>query len=76
MTSTREERLRRTPLIVATCVGLGLGLFSLATGFNRPTIANMRTIDLIHLLATGGCLGVGLVGLVGLIVSLVGRRTG
>ena len=74
MDSTREGRPRR--LIVPTCFGFGFGLFSLATGLNRPTIANMRTIDLIHLLGTGACLGVGLVGLVMLIVSLVGRRAG
>jgi hypothetical protein len=37
-----------------------MGLFFLFTGLNRPTIANMRTLDLIHLLATGGCLGMGL----------------
>jgi hypothetical protein len=55
--------------LVAVFVGFGLGLFSLATGFNRPSIANMRTIDLVHLLATG-------VGLVALVVCLIGRRKG
>jgi hypothetical protein len=33
----------------------------LAIGFNRPSIANMRTVDLVYLLATGACLGAGLV---------------
>jgi hypothetical protein len=56
--------------LVAVFVGVGLGLLSLAIGLNRPSIANMRTIDLIHLRATGACLGVGLVGLV---LYLVGR---
>ena len=72
MTSTREERPRRSPLLSAA-IGGGLGLFFLAIGFNRPSIADMRTVDLLHLLATGGCLGVALVGLV---LCLVGRRTG
>jgi formate-dependent nitrite reductase membrane component NrfD len=72
MNSTREERLRRRPL-VAAFVGIGLGLLFLATGLNRPSIANMRTVDLVHLLGTGGCLGAGLVTLVR---YFVGRRTG
>jgi hypothetical protein len=54
--------------LVAAFVGLGLGLLSLATGLNRPSIANMRTIDLVHLLATGACLGVGLVAVVMILV--------
>jgi hypothetical protein len=63
MTSTREERPRNRPL-VAGFVNLGLGLLFLATGFNRPAIANMRTVDLVYLLATGACLGMGLMLLV------------
>jgi hypothetical protein len=43
----------------------------LAIGLNRPGIANMRTVDLIYLLATGMCLGAGLVALV---LHLFGRR--
>ena len=72
MTSTREERFRRGPLIAGLFAG-GMGLFCLATGLNWPTIASMRTIDLVHLLATGAGLGVRLVGV---ILSLVRRRTG
>ena len=72
MNSTREKRPRR-PALVGVFIGVGMGLFFLAIGLNRPSIANMRTIDLVHLLATGACLGVGLVAL-GL--YLVGRRTG
>jgi hypothetical protein len=72
MTRTREERTRRRRL-VAVWIGFGMGLFSLATGLNRPTIANMRTLDLVHLLATGACLGVGLVALV---LFLRDRRKG
>ena len=72
MTSTSEERPRRRRL-VAAFVPLGLGLFFLANGLNRPSIANMRTVDLVHLLATGACLGAGLVAVV---LYFVGRRKG
>jgi hypothetical protein len=50
--------------LVGVFVGLGLGLLFLAIGLNRPSIANMRTVDLVHLLGTGTCIGVGLVALV------------
>ena len=63
MTSTREERPRRASL-AAAIPGFGLGLLFLAIGLNRPSIANMRTVDLVHLLGTGACIGVGLVALV------------
>ena len=72
MTRTPEDRPRRVPLSAAI-PGLVLGLMFLAIGLNRPTIANMRTVDLLHLLATGACLGAGLVAVV---LCLVGRRTG
>jgi hypothetical protein len=72
MTSTREERPRRNPLLGAY-IGGGFGLFFLAIGFNRPSIANMRTVDLVHLLATGACLGVALVAT---ILYFVGRHKG
>ena len=68
MTSTRERRLRRG-LLVAACIGGGTGLFSLFTGLNRPSIASMRTIDLLHLLATGAGLGVALLA-VGLYIGI------
>ena len=71
MNSTREERPRRAPWPSPS--GLALGLLFLAIGLNRPSIANMRTVDLVHLLGTGVCLGAGLVGLV---VYFVGRRKG
>jgi hypothetical protein len=58
---------------MAAFFSFGMGLFCLYTGLNRHSIANMRTIDLVHLLATGACLGVGLVWLV---LFLVRRRTG
>ena len=63
MTSTREERPRRPPLALAFVL-VGLGVLFTATGLNRPSIANMRTVDLVHLLGTGTCIGVGLVALV------------
>ena len=72
MTSPREEWPNRRRL-VAVFVGFGMGLLSLANGFNRPTIANMRTVDLVYLLGTGASLGVGLMAL---IVYLIGRRKG
>ena len=72
MDSTREERPRRGPLFAAS-VGGGLGLLFLGIGLCRPSIATMRTVDLVHLLATGACLGAALVGVV---LYLVGRRTG
>ena len=71
MTSTREEWLRRAPLRAA--LSGGLGLFFLVIGLNRPSIANMRTIDLVHLLATGTLLGVALASVV---LFLRGRRKG
>ena len=60
MTDTREGRPRRSPL-VAAFIGGGFGLFFLVIGLSRPSIANMRTVDLVHLLATGAYFGVGLV---------------
>jgi hypothetical protein len=72
MTRTPLERTRQR-LQAAYFLGLPLGLLFLAIGFSRPTIANMRTVDLVFILATGICLGAGLVGL---IVNLVSRREG
>jgi hypothetical protein len=71
MTSTREER-PRPPLFLAF-VFVGLGVLFTATGLNRPTIANMRTVDLVHLLGAGANLGAGLVLLV---LHFVLRRQG
>jgi hypothetical protein len=62
MSSTQEKRPRR--LRPVAFIGLPLGLFFLALGFNRPTIANMRMVDLLYLLATGAMLGAGLVAVV------------
>ena len=70
MAGNPEERPRRSPL-VAAAIGGGFGLFFLAIGFNRPSIAEMRMVDLIHLLGTGGCFGAALVGVV---LHFVGRR--
>ena len=62
MNSTREGWPRRRRLVGA--IGLPLGLLFLVIALNRPTIANMRFHDLVFLLATGACLGVGLSALV------------
>ena len=72
MTSTREERARRPPLGLAF-VFIALGVLFLGTGLNQPSIANMRTVDLVRLLGTGANMGAGLVLLV---LHFVGRRTG
>ena len=63
MTSTREDRFRRGPL-VAAFFGLGMGLLLLANGLNRPGISSMRTVDIVYLTGTGASFGVGLVWLV------------
>lgn len=72
MTSTREERPRQ-PIRAGRFIGLPLGLLFLAIGLNRPTIADMRTVDLIYLLATGACLGAGLMAVV---LYFIHRREG
>ena len=74
MNSTREGWPRR-PFLVVRFIGLPLGLLFLANGLfgNRPTIANMRPVDLIYLLGTGACLGAGLVAVVW---HFAGRRKG
>jgi hypothetical protein len=66
------ERTRQRIQGVAI-MGLALGIIFLASGLSRPTISSMRTIDLLHLLSTGMCLGAGLAGL---IVNLASRREG
>lgn len=72
MTSTREERPRR-PLLGLAFVFIALGVLFLVTGFNQPSIANMRTVHLVRLLGTGANLGAGLVLLA---LHFVGRRMG
>jgi hypothetical protein len=72
MTSTREEQPRRHRL-VAAFVNIGLGLVFLYIAFSRPAIANLRLHDIVPLLATGACLGMGLMLLVR---SFVDRRQG
>ena len=47
MTSTPDRWPNRRRLVAAFMAG-GFGLFFLFVGLNRPTIANMRTIDLLH----------------------------
>jgi hypothetical protein len=72
MDSTREEQPFR-PHVGFVVFFIALGVLFLATGFNQPSIANMRTVDLLRLLGTGANLGAGLVLLV---LHFVGRRTG
>jgi hypothetical protein len=76
MTSTREERPRRPPLAPALAFVvffLLLGVLFTATGLNRPSIAKLRTVDLVHLLGAGANLGAGLTLLV---LHFVLRRQG
>jgi hypothetical protein len=70
MNSTREERFRR-PFLGLAFFFIALGVLFLATGLNQPSIANMRTVDLVRLLGTGANLGAGLVLLV---LHFAGRR--
>ena len=72
MNSTPVKWPRRHPLLGAF-LGVGLGILFLFIALNRPSIANMRTIDLVHLLATGAYFGVALVTVVWYVV---GRRKG
>lgn len=72
MNSTREERFHHR-FLIAAFVNIGLALFFLFIGLNRPTIANMRTIDVVHLLATGAWLGAGVVAVV---LNFVGPHKG
>jgi hypothetical protein len=48
------------PLLGLAFFFVCLGVLFTATGFNRPTIANMRTVDLLHPLGAGASLGAGL----------------
>jgi hypothetical protein len=70
--TTSAERPGRLPLGLAF-VFIALGVLFLGTGFNQPSIANMRTVDLVRLLGTGANLGAGLVLL---LQHFVCRRTG
>jgi hypothetical protein len=72
MNSTREERPLR-PHVDFAVFFIAPGVLFLATGFNQPSIANMRTVDLLRLTGSGANLGAGLALLV---LHFVGRRTG
>jgi hypothetical protein len=71
MSNSHEKRFRQG-LLWAACFGGLMGFISLASGLSRPSIAEMRTVDLIHLLATGGCLGACLLAL-GLYIGILRR---
>ena len=64
MNSTGEERPRRRFDPAFVILGMGLLLLANVLMGGRPGIANMRPVDLIYLLATGGTLGAGLVAVV------------
>ena len=41
----------------------GFGVLSLLAMFGRPTVADIRAVDIVHLIGTGMCFGVGLMAL-------------
>jgi hypothetical protein len=56
---SKERRL--LPVIFVSGASALVGLLGL---LGRPSVANIRTVDLVHLIATGVCLGAALVALV------------
>jgi hypothetical protein len=63
----------RPRLVLSSPRPIALGALFLATGFNQPSIANTRTVDLLRLLGAGANLGAGLTLLV---LHFVLRRQG
>lgn len=55
-----ETRNRR----VAFVLGI-FGLMSLLAMLTRPSLANVRAVDIVHLIGTGMCLGGALVAIAG-----------
>jgi hypothetical protein len=45
------------------CFSGAFGLFILLSMLNRPSVANMRTVDVVTLIASGMCLGTALTAL-------------
>src|SRR5437016_4949720 len=41
------------------------GVLSLLSMLSRPSLANIRAVDVVHLIGTGMCFGAGIVALVG-----------
>jgi hypothetical protein len=60
--SSRRESLRVVFVLAA------FGLLSLGSMLARPTLATIRAVDIVHLVATGMCLG-------GAIVALAWARS-
>ena len=56
--SSRRESLR-VAFVLAS-----FGLLSLCSMLGRPTLANIRAVDIVHLVGTGMCLGGAIVALV------------
>jgi hypothetical protein len=56
MNSTRNKRLH----LGAALFGVCLGLFLLESALSLPTIANVRTVDIVRLLGAGALLGISL----------------
>ena len=54
---------RRT-LLRVFFVLTSFGILSLLTMLSRPTLANIRAVDLVHLIGTGMCFGGAIVALV------------
>ncbi len=50
-------------LLLAFFAGAALTLVNLLGLLGRPSVANIRTVDILHLTSTGACLGAALVAL-------------
>jgi hypothetical protein len=61
----------RRPFLRMFFVLLAFGLISLLAMIDRPTMANIRAVDVVHLIGTGMCFGAAIVALV---VHLRGRH--
>ena len=54
-----------TPMFLRICfVLIAFGFISLLAMFSRPTLGDIRAVDIVHLMGTGMCFGGGIVALV------------
>ena len=50
---------------IAGAILLMFGLMSLLSSLSKPSVAGLRRVDVLRLVASGACFGVALVGLLG-----------